>query len=140
MPYAISTNPGGTTSCRAIGSSDELMPGETLSDKQPEPSLADVAAALSADVQTWLDQTAQTNGYDSLASCISYRGSSVAQWDADAAHAMAWRDAVWQAAFAWQQSASTSPPSTMPTSAQVIAQLPQPEQFGWVNHAPGAGA
>lgn len=28
-------------------------------------------------------------------------------------------------------------PATFPTSHEVIAQLPQPETFGWVVHAPG---
>lgn len=104
----------------------------------PVPTLADVAAALTADVQAWLDTTAQGNGYDSLASCISYLNSSIAQYADDAAAAMAWRDAVWPACFQWQQDAIANPPATFPTSAQVIAQLPQPEQFGWVIHAPGA--
>ena len=136
--YAVQTLPNGCTSWRAINSADELAPGEQMADMPPGPSMADAAAALSVDVQAWLDQTAQANGYDSMASCISYRGSSVVQWDADATHAMAWRDAVWQAAFAWQQDAAASPPATFPTSSDVIAQLPQPEQYGWVSHAPGA--
>jgi hypothetical protein len=100
--------------------------------------MADAAAALTADVQAWLDATAQGNGYDSIASCVSYRDSAIAQWAADAAAAIVWRDAVWLACFQWQQSASTNPPATFPTSAEVIAQLPQPEAFGWVVHAPGA--
>ncbi len=102
--------------------------------------MADCAEALKADVQAWLDSTAGQNGYDSLASCISYAGSTIAQWNADAAAASKWRDAVWQACFQWQHSASASPPSTFPTSEQVIAQLPQPEVFGWVTHQPGAAA
>lgn len=106
----------------------------------PAPTLADASAALTVDVQAWLDSTAGQNGYDSLASCISYKDSAVAQWATDATAAIAWRDAVWQAAFAWQQSASTNPPATFPTSADVIAQLPQPETFGWVAHQPGATA
>lgn len=106
----------------------------------PPPTLADAAAALTVAVQAWLDATACGNGYDSIASCVSYRGSSVAQWDADAVAALAWRDAVWQAAFQWQQDALANPPSTFPTSQEVIAELPQPEAFGWVVHAPGADA
>ncbi len=31
-------------------------------------------------------------------------------------------------------------PATFPTSQEVIAQLPQPEAFGWVVHQPGANA
>jgi hypothetical protein len=131
---------GGRSSYRAIASDADLLPGETFATEPPAPTLADAVAALSADVQAWLDATAQANGYDSIASCISYRGSSVAQWDADASRALAWRDAVWLAAFQWQQSAATNPPSTFPTSAEVIAQLPQPEAYGWVVHQPGASA
>ncbi|TPG08329.1 hypothetical protein EAH88_11910 [Rhodanobacter glycinis] len=93
---------------------------------------------LIADVQAWLDATASQNGYNSLASCISYKDSAIAQWAADATAAIAWRDAVWQAAFQWQQAASANPPATFPTSAEVIAQLPQPEAFGWIVHQPGA--
>ena len=138
MPYAISYTARGTTSYRAVAADEPLAPGEVLADQPPAPNLADVVATLQASVQAWLDQIALRNGYDSLASCISSRGWSVAQGDADASHAMAWRDAVWQAAFAWQQSAAASPPASLPTADKVIAQLPQPEAFGWVTHAPGA--
>jgi len=136
--YAISGNPDGSTSYRAIASATDLLPGETYAQDPPAPTLADAAAALSGAVQAWLDATAQANGYDSLASCISYRGSSVAQWDADASVALAWRDAVWVAAFQWQQDALANPPATFPDASEVIASLPQPEQFGWVTHVPGA--
>jgi len=135
--YAL-TSINGRTSYRAVAYESDLLPGETFLNTPPQPSLADTAAALTVDVQAWLDATAGQNGYDSLASCISYKDSAIAQWAADATAAIAWRDAVWQAAFAWQQSASTSPPATFPTSAEVIAQLPQPEVFGWVTHQPGA--
>lgn len=138
--YAISTTPEGLTSYRAVSDGDSLAVGETLSATPPMPSLADCAAALKIDVQAWLDTTASQNGYDSLASCISYAGSTVAQWNADAVAAHAWRDAVWLACFQWQQSASTNPPATFPNSVEVIAQLPQPEAFGWVVHSPGASA
>jgi hypothetical protein len=136
--YAITTNADGTTGWRAISSPDELLSGETLSNTMPTPTMADCAATLKADVQAWLDATASQNGYDSIASCISYKDSAVAQWATDAKAATAWRDAVWLACFQWQQSAAASPPTTFPTSAQVIEQLPQPEAFGWVTHAPGS--
>lgn len=138
MPYAIITLSNGCTSYRAIASEADLLSGENFAIEPPEPTLADAAAALIVDVQAWLDATAQGNGYDSLASCVSYKDSAIAQWAADAAAAMAWRDAVWLACFQWQQSASTNPPAAFPTSAEVIAQLPQPETFGWVVHLPGA--
>lgn len=138
--YAISTNSEVLTSYRAVSDGDLLAVGETLSATPPMPSLADCASALKLDVQLWLDATAAQNGYDSLASCSSYQGSSVAQWDADAIAAHAWRDAVWLACFQWQQSASANPPATFPTSAEVIAQLPQPAVYGWMTHLPGSSS
>lgn len=136
--YAITMAESGQSSYRAVASEADLMPGETFATEPPALTLADAAAALTAAVQAWLDATAQGNGYDSLASCISYRGSAVAQWATDATAAIAWRDAVWQACFQWQQDAIANPPTIFPTSPEVIAQLPQPEAFGWVQHDPGA--
>ena len=136
--YAITTNENGTTGWRFIVSSAELMAGETLANMSPTPSMFDVSITLIEDVQSWLDATASQNGYDSIASCISYKESAITQWSADAWAALAWRDAVWQACFQWQQSASNNPPATFPTSAEVIAQLPQPETCGWVVHPAGA--
>jgi len=138
--FAVSILPGGRTSFRAISDVADLLTGETLSLTQPAPTMADAAAALTADVQSWLDGTADQNGYDSIASCISYKDSAIAQWAADAAAALSWRDAVWQAAFQWQQAALANPPVTFPTSAEVIAGLPQAVAYGWVTHQPGATA
>lgn len=138
--YAVRVGVDGLTSWRMVSDAEELTTGETFATAPPAPTLADAAAALTADVQAWLDATARGNGYDSIASCISYRGSSVVQWDTDATAALAWRDAVWQAAFQWQQDALANPPATYPASAEVIAQLPQPETFGWIVHQPGASA
>ena len=138
MPYAIITYANGQTGFRAINPDDELAPGETFATDPPLPSMADVAAQLEDAVQAWLDTTAKTNGYTSLERCVSFFNSSVAQYAKDAAAALAWRDAVWPACFAWQQQAMSQPPAVLPTAAEVIATLPQPEQFGWTVHAPGA--
>jgi hypothetical protein len=138
--YAVTILRNGRTSYRAIASDNDVLPGEAFATQPPALTLADAAAALTADVQAWLDTTAQSNGYDSIASCISYAGDAIAQWSADAEAAKAWRSAVWQACFQWQQNALANPPTTFPTSAEVIAQLPQPEAYGWVVHQPGASA
>lgn len=114
--------------------------GRPVAVDRPPPSIEEAASALSAEVQLWLDTTAQTNGYDSIASCVSYRGSSVARWNDDAVAAVAWRDAVWQAAFQWQEDALANPLASLPTSQEVIAQLPQPAAFGWITHQPGASS
>lgn len=136
MAYAVFTT-NGRTSWRAIASEADLLAGETFATEPPAPTLADAAAALSVDVQTWLDATANGNGYDSIASCISYKDSAITQWALDANAAIAWRDAVWAACFQWQESAKANPPTTSPTSDEVIAQLPQPASFGWVSHQAG---
>jgi len=136
--YAVSILPNGRTSWRAIAYEADLLAGEVSSIDVPAPTMADAAAMLMQDVQTWMDTTASQNGYDSIASCISYKDSAITQWAADATAAIAWRDAVWQACFQWQQSASANPPSTFPTSTQVISQLPQPSTFGWTIHQPGS--
>jgi len=111
---------------------------ESQIEPMPAPTLADAANALMGDVQRWLDGTAGQNGYNSLESCVSYINSAVPQYKADATAAIAWRDAVWTACFQWQQSASSNPPAMLPTSTEVIAELPQSVTFGWIVHAPGA--
>jgi hypothetical protein len=136
--FAISTLDNGRASWRAVASEADLLAGEVYAHAPPAPTMADAAAALTVAVQYWLDATAGQNGYDSLASCISYKDSSIAQWAADAAAALSWRDAVWQAAFQWQQGAVANPPATFPTSTEVIASLPQAVDYGWVVHEPGA--
>lgn len=101
------------------------------------PTFADVVQALMPGVQAWMESVVRANGYDSVISCASYANSSVEQWRKDALAVIAWRDAVWQAAYAWQSGANGELPATIPTLAQVIAQLPQPETFNWVAHDPG---
>jgi len=106
----------------------------------PPPDLPVVAEDYTGAVQAWLDLTVQANGYDNMASCVSYINSGVDAWKADATASIAWRDAVWQAAYVMQADALANPPETIPTAEQVIAELPQPDAFGWVIHAPGSPA
>lgn len=100
------------------------------------PTLPQIIQSLEQTVQQWLDQTAMSNGYASMDSCVSYINSSVTQWSDDAKSAMAWRDAVWQQCFTLQS--NTTLQTNPPTSAQLIAMLPHPSTYGWVQHAPGA--
>lgn len=103
----------------------------------PVPTFAEIVQALMPGVQAWMDGVVRANGYDSVISCASYANSGVPQWKADALAVIAWRDAVWQAAYAWKESADGQMPQNIPTVAEVIAQLPQPGAFGWVAHDPG---
>jgi hypothetical protein len=135
--YAVIINP---FSYRCVEDGWPLNAGEQLMDVLPvvPPTLTEIAAQITLAVQSWLDQTVQANGYDDINSCVSYASSAVAQWAADAAAAMAWRDAVWQACFALQQSIMANPPTVTPTAAQIISELPQAATYDWVAHAPGA--
>lgn len=96
-----------------------------------------VAQAETA-IQRWLDQTAQDNGYQDMNSCVSYLNSGITQWAADAKAGSAWRDALWQAAFNWQARVAATPPDPIPSVLEILNQLPQPADYGWVTHAPGA--
>lgn len=121
---------------RSRAYADWLAAGNTP-EPAARPTAAEVTAGLIVAIQQWLDAAAHENGYDSIATCVSYKDSGVAQWAADAAAALAWRDAVWQAAFAYQEESAANPPDPWPTAEQVIAQLPQPSTFGWTTHQPG---
>lgn len=135
--YAVKILPSGQTSWRAIADASDLLTGETYSENPPEASLADYVAGATAAIQAWLESIAKENGYDSLASCISYLGSVVAQYKADAIAASTWRDSVWPAAYQMLTSQSANPPDPLPSYDQLIAQLPQPSAFGWIVHPAG---
>ncbi|MGH6967600.1 MAG: hypothetical protein ACREEN_00655 [Stellaceae bacterium] len=83
-------------------------------------------AHYGAVIQAWLDQTAQSFGYNNLAYAVSYSGSSVALWAKQGAAFASWRDQVWQAAFnllSQVESGQAQPPAS---DAALIAELPQP--------------
>lgn len=73
--------------------------------------------------QSLLDSTAKAWGYDSIISAASYTSSGVAQYKADAAALIAWRDALWQEAYSID--VSTKNGQTAPaTTADFLAMLP----------------
>ena len=69
-----------------------------------------------------------------MLSCVSYSGSGVAQFAGDAAAMIAWRDAIWKWASAWQAGFNGQLPATLPTLDEVVAMAPQPAAYGWVVH------
>lgn len=81
-----------------------------------------------------MESVAQSNAYDSVLSCVSYKGSGVAQFAGDATAMIAWRDAVWRWASQWQAGFNGQLPRPIPTLDDVIALAPQPEACGWVVH------
>lgn len=64
---------------------------------------AERAAALRAEITAAIDAFVETQarrlGYNSAAHCASYVASTVPDWAAEAQAFVAWRDAVWLAAF-----------------------------------------
>jgi len=108
----------------------------------PAPTVQEIIARFMPQLQSWMDGTAQQNGYDSVVSCVSYKDSGVAQWAQDAAAMIAWRDAVWQWAYQQQPTLDAMTPEQIAglTQEYIISQAPEPNEFGWVVHAPGAPA
>lgn len=85
----------------------------------PPPSLQAYAAAI----QSHIDATAHARGYLDGVTCASYVASTNSTWAAQATAYVAWRDAVWAAAYqtlASVQSGQSQPP----TIAALIAGLP----------------
>ena len=78
---------------------------------------------LTMAVQRHLDSTALSHGYDHIISLCSYRGSNVAEWDAEGIAGMAWRDAVWSACKTIME-AVIAQERAVPTEEQFIAELP----------------
>lgn len=74
-----------------------------LSIKTAEDSAAEALAAQRAQITTEIDilveAQAREIGYTSAVACAGYRDSTVPEWSAEARAFIAWRDAVWQAAF-----------------------------------------
>lgn len=72
-------------------------------------------------VQSHIDATARARLYDSGVSLASYVGDPNPQWAAEAATFVNWRSAVWQQVYVmW-----ASPPDPLPTSAELLALLPE---------------
>ncbi len=88
------------------------------------PSPEALQSEYANEVQKYLDATAQSNGYNDELSIVSYRGSTVAEWKADATAYIAWRDQVWTSALATLEQVKAGSIS-MPTKADFIAGLPK---------------
>lgn len=83
----------------------------------PLPTVEDYSDA----VQAHLDAAAQSRLYTDGNSLATYTASTNAQWAAEAAAFVAWRDAVWAQVYGmW-----ASPPDPVPSPAELIAALPE---------------
>jgi hypothetical protein len=121
--------PDGTLDFAATNASGEWSVEETgavqaaLGLALPATDPARRVTAGAAAIERWLDQVAQSLGYNNFVTATSYASSAVDLWRRQALALAAWRDAVWQAAFAL-----LAEPAQLPASeAGLIALLPEPE-------------
>jgi len=68
---------------------------EITSSWPPGPTQKQTQDSISSVITSALNDGAKQWGYDSIESAVSYLNSSVAQFAADAAELIAWRDTVW---------------------------------------------
>lgn len=119
-------------SFRIIAGTDDLAPGETLYEVLPTsaliPSEEERNESIRLGIGRWMDSVVQGNGYDNIVSCASYANSLNVKFKTEALAAIAWRDAVWSAAY----TLLANPPTGVDTLDEVIALLPKATQYGWV--------
>ena len=84
----------------------------------PAPTQAQIIASYESAAQNNLDTIAQSWGYNSIVSAISYLNSTNAQYKAEATALNEWRDAYWAEAYILE--AETLPS----TAAEFVAALP----------------
>jgi hypothetical protein len=92
-----------------------------------EDKAAAAAASLRSSVVSAIDAhveaTARSRDYNSAESLAGYASSTVSAWAAEANAFIAWRDAVWQAAFAILSDVQAGA-RTAPTPAEAVAEMP----------------
>lgn len=93
------------------------------SEAQIEARIKMISGILESTVQAFMDQKAQSVGYDNINSAISYATEpSVAKFQNEGIAFRAWRSQCWEAAYTLQ--AQFQPGQVAPTAAQIIAALP----------------
>lgn len=80
---------------RAINTEEALMPGEIVSDVQPDMSPGMLLAAYETAIDARLDQFAQTRGYRDGDRLACFRNSSNTTWAAEADRFIELRDLTW---------------------------------------------
>lgn len=115
---------------QAIGQQDcfDIVNGQWAYKEPPAPSIEEQQAAaqrkLVDAVQNFMDLKAQSKGYDSLLSAVTYAEEpSNPQFQKDGITFRAWRSDVWAYCYA-QVAAVKAGTRTLPTSDQLISELP----------------
>ncbi|HEX7687337.1 MAG TPA: hypothetical protein VF453_06510 [Burkholderiaceae bacterium] len=94
--------------------------GKPVATDPPAPTIDQQRATLSRAVQAHLDAVAKSNGYDSMATAVTYADEpAVPTYQADGKALRAWRSEVWSAALAL-----INAQGALPTAAAILAALP----------------
>jgi len=94
---------------------------KTAEERQAE-AVAALTAQITAAIDAHVEDRAKALGYNSAAHCASYVASTVQAWADEAAAFVAWRDAVWIAAFTHQGEVEAG--NAPPTVEAALAALP----------------
>jgi hypothetical protein len=102
---------------------------ESLIENAPIPQLTleEFHKSIEEGVDAWLDSVVKEKGYRNIGSAVGYAGDPDEAFNAEGTAARDWRSAVYRTLYTLQ----ANPPSGVTTLEQVIAILPQPEDFGW---------
>lgn len=91
--------------------------------QQPALTIDQIKRLLTDAVQSHLDATSQSHGYDGILSLASYATSTNAKFAAEGKAGVQWRDDVW--AYCWQSLADVEAGKReIPTAEALIAELP----------------
>lgn len=88
-----------------------------------EPTAEQVLRQYEDRVQRFLDETAQSRGYDNTYTCLSYLNSTDQTWNTEANAFNAWRDQVWRKCHE-TFNAFMSGAIERPTAEELIASFP----------------
>jgi hypothetical protein len=96
----------------------QLRTADQIAAEATAAAVARITAAIDAHVEA----QARALGYNSAAHLASYTASTVPGWAAEATAFVAWRDAVWIAAYGLQDDHARA--GTLPTPDAAVAALP----------------
>lgn len=88
-----------------------------------EAAAAEIQAAVVSAINAHVEQAARSRNYNSAAALAGYVASTVEPWAAEAQAFVAWRDAVWQAAYAMLAEVQAGERAA-PTPTEAVAAIP----------------
>ena len=84
---------------------------------------AELMETVTAAIDAHVEETARSRNYNSAAALAGYVASTVEPWAAEAQAFVAWRDGVWQTAFAMLAEVQAGERAA-PSPAEAVAEIP----------------